>query len=91
MENFLNRKFNLTGETAAGSETGKASEQVEKYLNRLEEIVQNPRGFEHLKDRYLRHNLVDISGDKLETLAYKLYQSEKQQAINEGHGANLPD
>ena len=91
MENFLNQKFNLTKETAAkNSEGNKASEKIESYLNRIENISKKEKGLRHLKERYINHSIVDISGDKLEKLAKNLYESEKQMAINEGHGGDIP-
>ena len=90
-ENFLNQKFNLTKETAAENSKGnKASEKIENYLNRIENISKEEKGLRHLKERYINHSLVDISGDKLEKLAKNLYESEKQIAINEGYGGDIP-
>lgn len=91
MENFLNKKFNLTKTTAAEQSEGlKPKDKIENYLDRLENIVEDERGYSHIRDRYINHNTLDISGDNLEKLAIKLYNSEKQKAINEGRKGDIP-
>ncbi len=93
MEKFLNKKFNLTKTSAAEKAPGaNVDEKIESYLSRVEDISKDRRGLKHLKDRYVNNALFNISSkEKLDKLAIDLYELEKQQAINEGHGADIPN
>lgn len=77
-------------ETEGIKETEEKKEET--YLERLERIASTERGGQILRNRYQKESLVDTADDALiDKLAQNLFQSEKQQAINEGHGAELPD
>ena len=92
---FLGNTYPLTKEsTAVQSETGNQHEKINRFLERLDNIASHEKGtgLRLLIDKYLKNTLLDIEDEqKLEQMAIKLYESEKQQAINEGHGASIPD
>jgi hypothetical protein len=62
-------------------------ERVQAYLNRLDGIVKDERGWELLKNKITKEFVIDIDDEEtLTKIAHGLYESEKRIAIEQGRG-----
>lgn len=102
VENFLEKKYpELPGskpvERAAekGRRSGetiadKKAERIQAYLNRLDRIVEDERGWQLLKNKIVKEFAIDASDqDTLAKIAHGLYESEKKLAVEQGRGADV--
>ncbi len=102
MENpFLQKKYpDLPGSKPVESAVKKARasgkkihdnpERVGAYMERLEKITENERGFSKLKHMVLNRFAIDARDeDTLNKIAEGLYESEKRIAIEQGRGADI--
>ena len=65
-------------------------ERIEAYLDRLDDIVEDDRGFTLLKHKILKELTLDTTNeDVVEKVAQGLFQAEKRIAIEQGHGASI--
>lgn len=65
-------------------------ERVQAYLDRLDRIVEDERGWELLKNKIVKEFVIDTDDeDTLEKIAHGLYESEKRIAIEQGRGADI--
>jgi hypothetical protein len=64
--------------------------RVDAYLERLEDLAENERGFELLKHKVLDRFTMNVENDEtLMKIAEGLYESEKRIAIEQGRGADI--
>ena len=65
-------------------------ERIQAYLDRIDTIVKDERGWEHLKNKIVKDFVIDTDDeDALLRISYGLYESEKRIAIEQGRGADL--
>src|SRR3990172_7708593 len=65
-------------------------ERVDAYMDRLEGISEDERGFSLLKYKILDRFTINTDDEEtLSSLAQGLYESEKKQAIEQGRGADV--
>lgn len=65
-------------------------ERVGRYLNRLERLTNNERGFELLKHKVLDRYTMSLDDPAtVEKVAEGLYESEKRLAVEQGRGADI--
>ena len=71
------------GEPGPSSKEGR----VQAYLNRLDHIVADERGWELLKHKLVKEFAIDTEDqDILAKIAHGLFESEKKLAIEQGRG-----
>lgn len=100
--NFLPEKYpNLAGtkpiERAVdkslrqGEQGPKGKEdRIERYLSRLDHIVEDERGWELLKHKIIKEFSIDADDEEtLTKVAHGLYESEKRIAIEQGRGRDV--
>lgn len=100
--NFLSEKYaDLPGSKSVEravkkqlreGEQGPATKEdrIDAYMDRLEDIVDNERGFELLKNKILNKFAMNVADDEtLEKIAEGLYESEKRIAIEQGRGQDI--
>ena len=65
-------------------------DRVEAYMDRLESLVDNPRGFSKLKTLVLDRFTINTSSEEtVDRIAEGLYESEKRIAIEQGRGGDI--
>ena len=65
-------------------------ERIQAYLDRIDRIVKDERGWELLKNKITKEFIIDIDDeDTLAKIAHGLYESEKRIAIEQGRGADV--
>lgn len=65
-------------------------ERIAAYLDRLDYIIKDERGWRRLKYKLQKEFTIDIEDeDTLTKIAHQLYESEKRQAIEQGRGADV--
>ena len=102
MENpFLHQKYpDLPGSKPVTSAVEKARrtgkkihdnpERIAAYMDRLEGVTLNERGFNKLKALVLKRFTIDAQDEEaLDKIAQGLYESEKRIAIERGHGGDI--
>ena len=102
MENpFLIRKYpDLPGSIPVEAAVKKARskgtrvrdniERTEAYLDRIEQITEDERGYDKLKHLVLKRFTLDTADPKsMQRIAESLYESEKRIAIEQGRGAEI--
>ena len=66
------------------------NERVEAYLDRLDYIVRDERGWRRLKHKLVKEFAIDTGDeDTLMKVAHGLYESEKRLAIEQGRGGDV--
>jgi len=101
-ENFLPDKYpNIAGSKEVERAVSKAQrqgeqgprdkqERIAKYLNRLDRIVEDEKGWEHLKHKIIKEFSIDADDEEtLTKIAHGLYESEKRIAIEQGRGRDV--
>lgn len=74
----------------SGEHPHSKDERVDAYLDRLEDISEDERGFSLLKHKILDRFTIDTEDEEtLESLAEGLYESEKRIAIEQGRGGDI--
>lgn len=62
-------------------------ERVQAYLNRIDKIVEDERGWELLKHKIAKEFVIDIDDEEtLAKIAHGLYESEKRIVTEQGRG-----
>ncbi len=102
LPNFLHEKYaDLPGSPPVESAVRKVIRQgkpgpqskearVEAYMDRLEDITEDERGFRLLKYKLLGRFTINVQDQEtLDKIAGGLYESEKRIAIEQGHGASI--
>jgi len=102
--NFLDKKYpDLTGSNPVERAVRKArqdperkstpharDERIQAYINRIDKIVEDERGWELLRGKIIREFVIDTEDeDALTKIAHGLYESEKRIAIEQGRGAEV--
>ena len=65
-------------------------ERIQAYLNRIDKIVEDERGWELLKNKIVKEFVIDVDDeDTLTKIAHGLYESEKRIAIEQGRGGEV--
>src|SRR3989344_387976 len=65
-------------------------ERIQAYLNRIDRIVEDERGWELLKNKIVKEFVIDTDDeDTLAKIAHGLYESEKRIAVEQGRGADV--
>jgi len=65
-------------------------ERIRAYLDRIEGIVDDERGWEHLKHLVVSDFVLDTSNpETVRRVAHALFESEKRIAIEQGRGAEI--
>ncbi|MBI5798562.1 MAG: hypothetical protein HZB10_01355 [Candidatus Yonathbacteria bacterium] len=65
-------------------------ERIQAYLNRVDKIVEDERGWELLKNKIVKEFVIDTDDeDTLTKIAHGLYESEKRIAVEQGRGADV--
>src|ERR1035437_6000656 len=65
-------------------------ERIEAYMDRIDKIIKDERGWELLKNKITKDLVIDVNNeDTALKIAHGLYQSEKRIAIEQGHGVNM--
>ncbi len=65
-------------------------ERIQAYLNRIDTIVEDERGWELLKNKITKEFVIDTDdGNTLAKIASGLYESEKRIAIEQGRGGDV--
>lgn len=65
-------------------------ERIQAYLDRLDTIVKDERGWELLKHKIIKEFSIDTDDhDTIEKIANGLYESEKRLAREQGRGADV--
>ena len=65
-------------------------ERIQAYLDRLDKIVEDERGWELLKNKIIKDLTIDTKDkDTLTKIATGLYESEKRIAIEQGRGNDI--
>ena len=66
------------------------SERIQAYLDRLDRIVKDERGWELLKNKIVKEFVIDTDDEETMTkIATGLYESEKRLAIEQGRGNDV--
>lgn len=104
MEGFLNKKYpDLTGSKPVERAVEKAKkdpervfaphtrdERIEAYLDRLDYIIKDERGWRRLKQKLVNEFTIDVHDeDIMMHIANGLYESEKRIATEQGRGADI--
>ncbi len=65
-------------------------ERIQAYLDRLDRVVKDERGWELLKHKIIKEFSIDTDdSDAVEKIAHGLYESEKRLAREQGRGADI--
>jgi hypothetical protein len=65
-------------------------ERIQAYLDRIDRIVKDERGWELLKNKITKEFVIDTDDeDTLAKIAHGLYESEKKLAVEQGRGADV--
>lgn len=65
-------------------------ERIQAYLDRLNTIVEDERGWELLKSKIIKDLAIDIKDEEtLTKIAVGLYESEKRIAVEQGRGNDI--
>ncbi len=65
-------------------------DRIERYLSRLDHIVEDERGWELLKHKIIKEFSIDADDEEtLTKVAHGLYESEKRIAIEQGRGRDI--
>jgi hypothetical protein len=68
----------------------KRDERIQAYLDRIDRIIEDERGWELLKNKIVREFVIDTKDeDTLTKIAHGLYESEKKLAIEQGRSAEI--
>lgn len=101
---FLDTKYkDFTGSHEVGRAVEKAKQDPERkfapharderitaYLDRLDYIIKDERGWRRLKQKLVNEFAIDITDEEtLTKIAHGLYESEKRIAIEQGRGADI--
>ncbi len=101
---FLNKKYpDLTGSKPVERRVEKAKrdperdfvphtqdERIEAYLDRIDYIIKDERGWRRLKQKLVREFTIDIDDeDTLLKIAHGLYESEKRILREQGRGGDV--
>jgi hypothetical protein len=104
MKNFLEQKYNdLPGSKPVIRAVEQAKkdperkfaphsrdERIEAYLNRIDNIVKNERGWELLKNKVIKDLTIDTTNEEsLTKIATGLYEAEKRMAIEQGRSNEI--
>lgn len=102
--NFLDKKYaDLAGSKPVERATVKArhdperkfaphsrEERIQAYLDRIDKIVEDERGWELLKNKIVKEFVIDTEDeDTLAKIANGLYESEKRIAVEQGRGTDV--
>ena len=67
-------------------------ERIHAYLDRLDYIIRDERGWRRLKHKLLNEFTIDITDEEtVMKIAHALYESEKRIAIERGQGAHIDE
>lgn len=68
------------------------NERIEAYMQRLDYVIRDERGWRRLKQKLVNDFAIDITDeDTVLKIAHSLYESEKRVAIERGQGAHIDE